>query len=153
MNRSERVLVTRLIAELREHGHESETADRLETLIDRQERPRTSKPMLRRTPLRSASPKRLAEAPERAAVRDLVLARDRTCVPAQRGMPGDCETLPGRAPLEVHEIAARGTHPGSHLDPDLCVATCPKHHDQISNATGDVLALARTLDLRRKPTT
>ena len=153
MNRAERVLVSRLIVETRDHGIHSDTADRLEALIDRQERPRAARPMLRRAPIRPASPKRRAEAPQRAAVRELVLARDGGCVPAARGMPGPCGSRPGRPSLEVHEIAARGTAPGSHLDPDLCVATCPAHHDQITEATGDLLALARDLDLRRRPTT
>lgn len=108
---------------------------------------------LRRSPIRPVSPRRAAETAERVAVREYVLDRDRECIPARRGMPGRCETYPGRASLEVHEIAARGTHPGSHLDRDLCVATCPKHHDDITDATGDLLALARDLDLRRRPTT
>ena len=55
--------------------------------------------------------------------------------------------------LEVHEIAARGTHPDSHLDPDLCVAACPYHHDRLTNAYGEELELARELDLRRQPRT
>lgn len=118
-----------------------------------QQRERSGRPPLRRSRLRPVSDRRRGEAARRALVREYVLERDGGCVPAERGMPGLCGTLPGRPSLEVHEIAARGTHPGSHLDVDLCVATCPKHHEMVTNATGDLLALARDLDLRRKPTT
>lgn len=123
--------------------------------LDREDRQRERTPQrkLQGRPLRSQSDKRRAEASKRAQVRIDVLARDGECIPAKRGMPGACEVYPDRAPLEVHEIAARGTHPGSHLDPDLCVATCPRHHDDLTSATGDLLALARKLDLRRRPTT
>ncbi len=127
----------------------------LRDYLGREDRQKANQPRrkLQSRPLRSQSDKRRSEAAARAQVRIDVLARDGECIPANRGMPGPCEVYGGRAPLEVHEIAARGTHPGSHLDPDLCVATCPSHHDDLTNATGRLLELARKLDLRRRPTT
>lgn len=158
MNKAERVDVSQLIADCRAGRVDSPVADRLERLIQAAERGTSStktpvKRQARSKGLRYQSPKRAAEKPERDAVREHVLNRDRRCIPADRGMPGACQVYGGRDPLEVHEIAARGTHPGSHLDPDLCVAACPYHHDRLTNAYGEELELARELDLRRQPRT
>lgn len=153
MNKADRVTISRLAEDARRAGFTSPHLDRLERIALAGTQPIQGGRKLQSRPLRSQSDKRRSEAAARAQVRIDVLARDGECIPAKRGMPGACEVYPGRAPLEVHEIAARGTHPGSHLDPDLCVAACPKHHDQITDASGDLLALARKLDLRRRPTT
>ena len=153
MKQSERVVIVALADDARRAGFTSPHLDQLERIALAGSQPIQSGRKLQSPPLRSQSDKRRAEASKRAQVRIDVLARDGECIPWRRGMPGACEVYPGRAPLEVHEIAARGTHPGSHLDPDLCVATCPRHHDQITDATGDLLVLARKLDLRRRPTT
>ncbi len=104
-----------------------------------------------RTPLAGESPKRKAERPLRAEVRRQVIERDGRCVGPSRGLPGRCGTLPDRLGLEVHEVAARGTHPGSHLNVDLAVALCPVHHDMVTSASGEMLKLARRANLVIRP--
>lgn len=153
MKQSERVVIVALADDARRAGFTSPHLDRLERIALAGTQPIQNGRKLQSRPLRSQSDKRRGEAAARAQVRIDVLARDGECIPAKRGMPGACAVYGDRAPLEVHEIAARGTHPGSHLDPDLCVATCPKHHDDLTNATDELLTLARKLDLRRRPTT
>lgn len=87
---------------------------------------------LARKPLAPMSKKRKAEAPERARVRAVVIARDGGCRAAVL-LPGRCRSpFRDRPPLEVHEVESRARRPGSHLDPDLCVALCQFHHDMVT---------------------
>ena len=81
--------------------------------------------------LPAESPKRKAERPVRAEVRQVVLERDQGCT-ARGLLPGRC-WHPYGEPLDVHEVTARGTHPGSHLNPDAAVAVCRGHHQWIGN--------------------
>lgn len=98
--------------------------------------------------LRAQSPKRSAERVERDMVRDFVIKRDgETCQGAARGLPYRCGTLPGRTGWEVHEFRQRSTHPGSHLNPDDCVALCAVHHDFCTDAVGDDLELVMAVGL------
>lgn len=104
-----------------------------------------------RTKLASQSARTRSERPLRAEVRRQVIERDKRCVGPRRGLPGPCGPLPGRSGLEVHEVAARGTHPGSHLRVDLAVALCARHHDMITSASGEILKLARRSGLVVRP--
>jgi 5-methylcytosine-specific restriction endonuclease McrA len=97
----------------------------------------------RRTPLKRVSAKRLAEAPERAEVRRITLARAGHRCQA----PGAFGLLCGGGELEVHEVHSRGTTPGSHLDPDVTMALCPNHHRYAT----DHPAEAHAAGLRRRP--
>lgn len=76
------------------------------------------------------SAKRKAEAPLRAGVRERVHERDGGCQAAVK-IPGHvcASPFPDRPRLEVHEVEARGVHPGSHLVDDLCVLLCQAGHD------------------------
>lgn len=85
--------------------------------------------------MRAMSPKRRRQLAERARVRDIVLERDGGC--RAQGAPGRCGTLPGRPLMEVHEIESRGRNPHAWLDPDLCVAICPRHHDWVTEHPAD----------------
>lgn len=96
------------------------------------------RPKAKRKPLPWKSPKRAAEQEQRQAVRDEVMARDgHRCVGPTRGLPGVCASPdPSRPPLEVHEVEARGTHPGSHLRAEVCVTLCQFHHDAVTSPHG-----------------
>lgn len=96
------------------------------------------RPKAKRKPLPYRSVRRLSEAEARDAVRAEVLERDRwTCVAPGRGLPGLCASPhPGRPALEVHEVEARGTHPGSHLRHEVCVTLCQSHHDAVTSPHG-----------------
>jgi 5-methylcytosine-specific restriction endonuclease McrA len=83
------------------------------------------------------STKRRNEAGLRAQVRQEVLERDGSCVGPQRGLRGICGNVGYRTGLEVHEVAARSTTPGSHLRVDLAVALCPRHHDMVTSPFGE----------------
>ena len=113
------------------------------------------RPKAKRKPLPSRSVRRLSEAEARAAVRDEVLSRDRwTCVGPARGLPGLCASPhPGRPALEVHEVEARGTHPGSHLRTEVCVTLCQSHHDACTSPSGDMRTLVESVGLLVRNTT
>lgn len=92
--------------------------------------PKRTGPPKRRTRLKPVSDKRKKQLPARAKVRDIVRARDRGCV--ARDMPDvPCGQIGGRASLEVHEIRGGADRHATFLDPDFCVAVCPKTHDWI----------------------
>lgn len=92
-----------------------------------------------RKPLPAKSKKRVAEDPERARVRQVVLDRDQGCM--GRGiLPGRC-WHPRDEPLDVHEVESRGTHPGSHLDPEVCLALCRGHHQWVTTHPAEAEAL------------
>lgn len=93
---------------------------------------------MKRTPLRRISPKRRASLEERADVRAVVLERANHACEFWR-IVWDCghsEPLDfGHqcpqycvGPLDVHEVTPSGTHPGSELDPGVCVVLCRAHH-------------------------
>lgn len=84
-------------------------------------------PLRQRTRIKQVSAKRIAEQPERAAVRAACLARDVTCRAAHLVPAVRCST----GPLQVHETAQRSVFPGSHLRLDLCMALCSAHHRYI----------------------
>lgn len=110
--------------------------------------PLRSRSQLARTGrLAPRSPKTIREAPLRAAVRAEALARDGGCVGPARGLPGACRSYYGRPPLEVHEVAARGTHPGSHLKVELTVCLCNYHHDACTSPVGEMRVLVESLGL------
>lgn len=79
----------------------------------------------RRKRLAPRSPKRIAEAEARDEVRTVVRARAGGRCEARHLVP----SVKCWGPLDVDEIESRGTHPGSHLDPDLCQLLCRAHHD------------------------
>lgn len=86
----------------------------------------------------------MAEAPERQAVLDAVAERDgRGCYAADLVTVVRCGTMPGRAPLEGHEVIPRSAWPGGHLVAENVRLVCPVHHDWI----GDHEREARTLGL------
>ncbi len=81
-------------------------------------------------PLRSRSPKRLAEAELRAQVLQDVAWRDGPYCYAERLVPQvPCRVYGGRKPLEGHEVIARSQWPGGHLVADNVRLLCPAHHD------------------------
>lgn len=66
------------------------------------------------------------DAGARQAVRAAVEARDgASCALAGRSRCWH----PYDEPLDLHEVARRGTNPGSHLDPACCILLCRRHHD------------------------
>lgn len=110
------------------------------------------KPKKARKRLPPASPKRLAEAPERKAFREAVIARcGGVCVGPGMGLPGECRSVGGRTELEVHEPDQRSTHPGSHLTSELAVSLCPWHHEYCTDPWGErlkvVAILVRTITI------
>jgi hypothetical protein len=100
-------------------------------------------PLQRRTPLKAKTPlksnstlkstkplgrestKRKAERPDRQRVREITLKRANYQCQLARLVP-DVECW---GPLDVDEIAARGVAPGSHLNEDVTIAVCRRHHD------------------------
>lgn len=105
--------------------------------------------------LPAKSPRRIAEADQRADVRAEVQARDRVCQ-ASVLIPGHRCSSPfsTRPRLEVHEVESRGAHPGSHLNPDLCVLLCQGAHDAATadpdSAEWVTFRRRSTFDLRRR---
>jgi len=80
---------------------------------------------VKRTPLRRQSAKRRAEAGRRRAAVAAVVDRDGPgCWGAALVPDVACA-----GPLHAHEVTPRGTHPGSHLDPDCIRLLCRAHHD------------------------
>lgn len=75
--------------------------------------------------LNPRSAKRVAEEQARAEVRRLVRQRAGGRCEARDLVP----EVRCWGPLDVDELEARGVHPGSHLDPDLCQLLCRGHHD------------------------
>ena len=93
--------------------------------------------LTRHTPLRARTPWRPVRRPlpresvkhrrqrrQRAVVVAEVLERDGRCVAAELVPSIAC-----RGALVAHEPPQRSVVPGSHLDPELCVAICSAHHD------------------------
>lgn len=100
---------------------------------------------LRRTRLQPVSRKRLDQAPARAAVRALVIARQGGRCGAIGLIDHRCASFPGRQALEVHEVVSRGAG-GDWLDPANCVALCPVAHDLVTANP----ALGYAVGLRRR---
>lgn len=85
-----------------------------------------------RKPLKPESDKRKAERPERQRVREITISRAfYGCELRDRVPDVKCWHPDGPNKLDVHEIEARGTSPGSHLDEDNTIAVCRSHHDWI----------------------
>lgn len=105
------------------------------------------RPPAKRRPLPRASHKRLSEREQRAEVRRLTIERSgHRCQGPSFGLPGRCASPDLRRPeLEVHETTARGTHPGSHLDPSCTVALCQIHHSAITEAVGELRKLCESV--------
>jgi 5-methylcytosine-specific restriction endonuclease McrA len=92
---------------------------------------------MKRTPLKRMSSKRRQSLEQRADVREAVLARDGGCQfwhhvwecghPEPLDFGNQCPQFCTSA-LHVHEVTPRGTHPGSELDPGVCVTLCAGHH-------------------------
>lgn len=85
-------------------------------------------PLKRGKPVRRISEKRRSELPERDAVRQKVLARDRVC----RGYgltPVTCR----RTPSEVHELGRGAYRRSCWLNEDLCIALCGPCHRWVTN--------------------
>lgn len=99
------------------------------------------------------SPKTIREKPIRAAVREAAKERDGGCVGPRRGLPGRCGPVGDRTRLEVHEVASRGTHPGSHLKLELTATLCPVHHSAVTSAVGEARELAIRAGLIVLPST
>ena len=99
------------------------------------------------------SPKRRAEAPLRAEVRRQAIERDGGCVGPRRGLPGACGPVGDRTGIEVHEVAQRSTHPGSHLKVELTACLCPRHHDACSSPVGEMRELVESVGLLVRATT
>lgn len=97
---------------------------------------------MKRTPLRRVSRKREAALEQRADVREFVLDRDghacqfwtfmwdATC-PEPLDFGNNCPQFCNGGEPDVHEVTPRGTHPGSELNPGVCVALCRTHHQFI----------------------
>lgn len=85
-----------------------------------------------RKPIPQVSARRLAERPEREAVRVEVLRRDGGC--RGRGiLPGRCGSpWRGRPPLEVHEVVSRGRWASGYLVAANCLTLCQVHHDWVT---------------------
>lgn len=84
------------------------------------------------TPIRQSSAKREAVRPTRDIVIDQVVSRDRDCV-ARHIDSVPCGPIPGRKPLECHELKRGSMRALVFLDPDWCVAICPQSHVWITN--------------------
>lgn len=107
-----------------------------------------------RRPIRQVSEKRLAEAPERKAFREAVIAKcGGICVGPGHGLPGECRPVGPRRDLEVHEPDQRSTHPGSHLTSELAVSLCPWHHDYCTSPSGEELEIVMGAGLIVRATT
>jgi len=52
----------------------------------------------------------------------------------------------------VHETTARGTHPGSHLDPSCTVALCQSHHSMVTSPVGEMRKLCESVGLIKRAT-
>lgn len=88
------------------------------------------------------SERRRAEAPERAAVREIVLVRaGRQCEAIDLVPEVSCWHPDGRGALDVHEIVPRSAWRAGYLDPDNCLALCRAHHDWIDHHPERALAL------------
>ncbi len=83
-----------------------------------------------RSNLPAQSAKRKREAPQRKAVREVVLARDQGCQ-ARGIVPGRC-WHPRGEPLDVHEVISRGLWAAGYLDPGNCLALCRGHHEWVT---------------------
>jgi hypothetical protein len=83
------------------------------------------KPLRRKVRIRARSPKTVAEAPARKAVRERALERAGHQCEARDVWPEiDCW-----GPLDVDEITARGVRPGSHLEDSQTQVLCRGHHE------------------------
>lgn len=112
------------------------------------------KPPARRRPLPPMSHKRLSEREQRAEVRRATIERaGHRCQGPSFGLPGPCGS-PNllRPELEVHETTARGTHPGSHLDPSCTVALCQNCHSAVTSPVGEMRKLAESVGLIKRAT-
>ena len=110
--------------------------------------------LTRHTPLRARTPWRPVRRPlpresvkhrrqrrQRAVVVAEVLERDGRCMAAELVPSVQC-----RGALVVHEPPQRSVVPGSHLDPELCVAICEGHHVWVHDNIEDARAVGLIVD-------
>lgn len=80
--------------------------------------------------------------------RETIARAGHRCQGPSFGLPGRCASPDPRRPeLEVHETTARGTHPGSHLDPSCTVALCQRHHSMVTSPVGEMRRLCEAVGL------
>jgi hypothetical protein len=91
--------------------------------MKRTELRRGDKPLERRTRLKARSPKRQAEAEGRRAITSKLAGCE------LRNVIERCA-----GPLDGHELVARGTRPGSHMEAELVVGLCRRHHELVTGA-------------------
>ncbi len=87
-------------------------------------------PPTRKSQIAPMSSKRRTNMKERERVRVVVTARDGDCV-ARNNPHVPCGEIPGRKPLEVHEIRGGADRQATWLDPDWCITVCPVLHSWI----------------------
>jgi hypothetical protein len=85
---------------------------------------RNRAPLARTGPPAPRSAKRIAEDPERARVRRIVIARDGERCAGAAVVP----SIRCQGPLDLDEICQRGVRPGGHLDPANCQLLCRFGH-------------------------
>jgi hypothetical protein len=101
---------------------------------------RQKKPMNRSGRVKPRSKKTLAEMPERARVRDAVLARDRIC--RGRGLtPVDCTTHSS----DVHELKRGANRRECYLDPAKCIGLCRTCHTFVTEHPAEARLLGLAL--------
>lgn len=101
---------------------------------------RQNKPMQRTGRIAPRSQRTIDEMPERARVRQIVLARDRIC----RGnglTPVDCH---GNA-TEVHELKRGANRRECYLDSDKCVGLCRPCHQWVTEHPAEARPLGLAL--------
>lgn len=87
----------------------------------------------RNKPLAKMSKKRRAEYAQRMNLRRDVFERaDYRCQAAELVPQVVCF-----GGLDAHEVASRGTHPGSHLDATKVIAICRGHHSWVHDHPSD----------------
>ncbi len=109
----------------------------------------------RKTPLKRSgrlaprSRKTIERQPEREAVIQATLARAGNRCEFAEAIPEVKCWHPKGERLDTHEIAQRGTHPGSQYDIEVTRAACRRHHEHLH--AHPTLAVER--GLKTKPTT
>ena len=86
--------------------------------------------MLRRTPLRRVSKKRLSQQPDYERAIQRVFLRDLTCRARYTWPEVECS---GR--LDPHHVWTQRMWPERRCDPDAMVLACRAHHDAIHSHT------------------
>lgn len=88
---------------------------------------RGTKRLARGKPLRQIGRRARAQADEREAMRQTVLAETGGVCCVAKFVPGQCAGF-----VEVHEVIDRSVRPGVHLDSSLGISVCHFHHVWIS---------------------